>query len=86
MDWIEALQKLPPLGMQVEISRPNAICAWLIQLANGGNAWVIYDINNVYISDLHCVKSWSPYSYQPERSKREDPEKGCGALNTTEMP
>jgi hypothetical protein len=23
---------------------------------------------------------------QPERSKREDPEKGCGALNTTEMP
>ena len=22
--------------------------------------------------------------YQPERSKREDPEKGCGALNTVE--
>ena len=81
MEWISVKDKMPAIYSWVLVTRRDATPQTAIFIAT----------ENYY---YFCIGSdtgqtwepeyWIPLPNQPERSKREDHESGCGALNIVE--
>jgi len=58
-------------------------CDEEVKISNSSPVWNLLNPSKGY--DLACKKCTKNIPHIcPERSKREDPEKGCGALNSME--
>lgn len=82
MDWMDIKEKIP--------QEEESVLLWDGSYYFLGSLCWMEGVNDeipVFISGSHVVRRvllWASLPNQPERSKREDPERGCGALNIVE--
>lgn len=91
MKWNHIMDKQPEHGeriIQIDYPYSDEYCIGIgnyYQKCSFQEVVDYYQKHNLGEPDFWWIHAKDlPFPAQPERSKREDPEKGCGALNTEE--
>jgi len=77
MKWYEISKIRPPHGELIWVWDKSTNSKFLIRYMGCEDSWIRCKDNDKF-------PIWAYLNNQPERSKREDLERGCGALNPME--